>query len=108
MMDIEIDDKIFNPISLYGIKIDDEVVENFKEMVNQDDFPDEVVVDIVQGVFKINKVKKEFRILKRYSYDREIYLGYPSDLQIDLEIFTAYKVAKLSGFEVFLENKYSN
>lgn len=108
MMDIEIDDKIFNPLSLYSVKVEEEMVADFKKMVSSDEFPDEVVIDIVEGVFKINKLKKEFRILKRHSYDAEIYLGYPNDFQIDLQVFIAYKVAKLSGFKVFLENKYSN
>ena len=108
MMDIEIDDKIFNPISLYGIEIDEDMVTDFKEMVESDEFPKEVIVDNVYGTFKVNKEKNEFRILKRNSYDLDIYLRYPNDLQIDMEVFVAYKVAKLSGFNVFLENKYSN
>lgn len=108
MSELEIDDKIFNPISIYSLDISEESIEDFKKMVEREDLPDEVIVDTIEGVFKLNKVKKEFRILKRNHYDQDIFLGYPNDFQIDFQVFLAYKTAKLSGFNVFLENKYSN
>jgi hypothetical protein len=108
MIDLDINDTIFNNLNLYSLEIDEQMITDFKEMVSKEDFPDEVIIDITEGVFKINKLKKEFRILKRYHYDQEIYLGYPNEFQIDMQVFIAYKVAKLSGFNVFLEPKYSN
>jgi hypothetical protein len=108
MHEIEIDDKIFNPLGIYSIDVSEESIDDFKEMVKRDDLPNEIVVDTIEGVFKLNKDKKEFRILKRNHYDQEIYLGYPNQFQVDFQVFIAYKVAKLSGYNVFLEAKYSN
>lgn len=103
-----VDDKIFDPLGLYTVHIHDEMIEQFKEQVNREDFPEEFVLDLVEGRFKINKVKKEFRILQRFKCGDVDDSPYAHDFEIELQVFIAYKVAKLSGFKVFLESKYSN
>jgi hypothetical protein len=108
MMDIEIDDKIFNPLSLYSVHIHEKMITDFKRQVSRDDFPNEFVLELVEGRFKINKVKKEFRILERFKCGDFEDTPYTNDFEIELQVFIAYKVAKLSAFNVFLEPKYSN
>jgi hypothetical protein len=108
MIDMEVDDKIFNPLGLYTVHIHDKMIRDFKKQVSREDFPEEFVLDLVEGKFKINKVKKEFRILERYKYSDIDDSQFIHDFEIELQVFIAYKVAKLSGFKVFLEPKYSN
>ena len=103
-----VDNMIFNNIAFYGMEITEEQVENFKRSIFSKDLPDEYVVDSVEFVFKVNKIKNEFRILKRHYYDTSIFLGYPNAQQIDYTAFVAYKMAHKAGLNVFLEKKYSN
>jgi len=102
------DSMMFENIDIYKIEISDESVFKFKKQIFDDDLPNEYVVDLLEFVFKVNKSKKEFRILKRNYYDTEVFLGYPNKHQVDFATFTAYKTAMKAGFKVFLENKYSN
>lgn len=103
-----VDDKIFNPLGLYTVHIHDEMVEQFLEQVDSEEFPEEYIFDLAEGRFKINKVKREFRILERYKCGDFKGSPYSHDFEIELQVLIAYKVAKLSGFKVFVEPKYSN
>ena len=102
------EDMICKDIELYKIEVEKEDVEVFKFAVNQKGMPDVFTFESLQGYFKIDKIKKEFRILKRKSYGDLTIIGCPTDTQIDEEIAFIWKVACRSGFKVFLENKYSN
>jgi hypothetical protein len=102
------EDMIFNNIAFYGMEITEEQVENFRNQIFSEDLSDEYVVDSLEFVFKVNKSKNEFRILKRYYYETDVYVGRPTPQQIDYVVFTAYKLAHRAGLNVFLENKYSN
>ena len=109
MIELEINDTIFNSLDILSIKIELDVIKDFIEVINRDTMPDEFVLDSIEGTFKINKLKKEFRILKRNYYSkRKIALGFPNDYSVDIQVCVAYKVAQASGFKVFLEPKYLN
>ena len=103
-----VDDLMFDNIEIYKLEITEEEVFRFKKQIFNDDLPNEYVIDLLEFTFKVNKIKKEFRILKRHYYDTEVYIGYPNKQQVDYTTFSAYKTAMKAGFQVFLENKYSN
>jgi hypothetical protein len=102
------DDKIFKNIDVYNFDVTDEQVFKFKTETLDKKLPNEYIVESFVGFFKVNKSKKEFRILKRKYYNYLDFLNYPKDEDIDNAIFITYKVAIKSGFKVFLESKYSN
>lgn len=102
------DDLICCDLSFLAYKVRREDVSTFIQKANDKFLPDEYIFETLEGFFKINKVKKEFRILKRKQYDDLLFLGYPNKSKVDLEIMKIYKIAKRAGFKVFLENKFSN
>ena len=84
-------------------------IEEFKRLSTSSNLPDEYTFESLEAIIKINRIKMEFRILKRKYYSKEnIMRGYPSNIDVDLSILMAYKIAKESGFKVFLEPKYMN
>jgi histidinol phosphatase-like PHP family hydrolase len=101
-------DCIFDDLFLYGMDIPEEMVDDFKEKALSDEMPEEYIVDTDEVVFKIHKEKKELRILKRKYYDQDVFLGMPSKSKVDFVTMRIYKVGIRAGFNVFLENKYSN
>jgi hypothetical protein len=115
-MKVDIDVSIFHqePTLIFGnlhhlaLPIHDKMIEEFHRVHEQEFEEDEFIIDSLEGFFKVNRIKKEFRILKRKYYDPEIYLGYPSNDEIDRAICILYKVAIKSGYKVFLESKFLN
>ena len=103
------DDLIFGNLAYYSIKADVREARDFKKVALGDRFPDEYVFDSLQCKVKICKSRMEFRILERKYYTKEqIMRGYPSKIDVDLGTMMAFKIAKLAGFNVFLDPKYSN
>jgi hypothetical protein len=101
-------DCIFDDLFLYGMEIPEEMVEEFRDKALSDDMPEEYIVDTDEVVFKINKQKKELRLLQRKHYEQDVFLGMPSKQKVDFVAMRVYKVGIRAGFKVFLENKYSN
>ena len=102
------DDMFFGSLEFYNYRVTKYDIDYFKMMALRNDLPSEYVVESTEGFFKVNKDKCEFRILRKKSYDNYIYKGYPTDEEINFKIMVIYKSAKKVGFNIFLENKYSN
>ena len=98
-----IDDIIFLNLEfgMYDVTADD--IRIFLEAVDSDCMPDCFYFETEEGWFKINRPKKEFRILKRKEHK-----NMDKNFECDFTIMAMYKVAKRSGYKCFLENKYMN
>jgi len=100
---------MFDNLSFYGMKVKKRDIELFKKRALSPELPDEYVFETLEGIFKINKIKKEFRVLKRnYFFDELDMLNHPNKQQIDFQVFMIYRIALRAGFKVYLENKFSN
>ena len=103
------DDLIFGNLAFYSAKANINEAKEFKRVALSKHLPDEYCFEGIQCVIKINKIKRQFRIMSRKYYTHEeCMLGYPSKMDVDIDTMMAFKIAKLAGFEVFLEPKYSN
>ncbi len=104
------DDFIFGNLSFYSLTLNKEDNELFLREIMSKRVPDVFLFHCDGGTFKVDKVKKEFRIIKRNYYHPFIYRfnNLPTNEDIDLSIMVAYKIAKEAGFKVFLDPKYSN
>jgi hypothetical protein len=95
-------DTIFLDLNFNLVKVDNYDVMTFEkafDSVGEDLFcfrtPD--------AIFKIDKIKKEFRVLHRYEF-----ISLRKSLEHDAVVMTLYKIAKRSGYKVFLEPKFMN
>ena len=103
------DELMFDNLSLYGMKVKKSDIELFKKRALAPDLPEDYIFETLEGIFKINKTKKEFRVLKRKYFSDELsIIGLPNRQQIDYQIFLIYRIALRAGFKVYLENKFSN
>ena len=97
---------IFECLNDFKFEVDSNDIERFKKTMTTKDLPNEFIFETNEGIFKVNKSKKEFRIIERHYYPSGI--GFPSDEQIEYTIMAMYKIASWSGYKVFLDPKYSN
>jgi hypothetical protein len=101
-----IDDKIFSTLLLHGFNVEDEDIERFHKVMNTRGLPSEFIFETQEGVFKVNRKRKEFRIVKRKYFEFNGRVVLPQE--IDYTIMAMYKIASWSGYKVFLDEKYSN
>ena len=67
------------------------------------------LVNINEGCFMIDKKKKTFRVVERMKYSGKTdYDKMRSKYAIDYAVYFVLKMAKMSGYTITLENKYSN
>jgi hypothetical protein len=102
------EDLMFNNINIYQIEITQQRVNEFMDMVLDEEMPNEYTLDLPEFSFKVNQSKKEFRILKRNYGCCKIEIGYLNDAQIDFCVYISYMTAIKSGFTAYLENKFNN
>jgi len=102
------EDLMFMDLSMLSVEVTDEEIEQFLYAISRKGIPNQFTFETIQGIFRINRKKKEFRILKRSRYDDLDLFDYPTDAEIDEEIAFICKLANRSGYKFYLENKYSN
>lgn len=67
------------------------------------------LVNIQEGCFMVDKKKKTFRVVERMRYEGKTdYDKMRSKYAIDYAVYFVLKMAKMSGYTITLENKYSN
>lgn len=102
-------DLIIDDISLMAVKVDKDSVKGMQQIAVDDSLPNEFSFEGVEGKFKINRRKKEFRVLFRNSFSSHPFSHLlPSDQDIDFTILKSIKIAIGAGYKVFLEPKFSN
>ena len=75
----------------------------FLEAVDHSKMPDSFYFETTEGIFKVSKTKREFRVIMRKPQKNS-----EKTFDADLTIMAMYKTAKRSGFKCFLETKYMN
>lgn len=101
-----VDDKIFSTLLVMGFDVTQDDIDRFNDVMNNWSLPNTFVFETEEGVFKINRKRKEFRIVKRKYFEFSGKVVLPE--QIDYTIMAMYKIASWSGYNVFLDEKYSN
>jgi hypothetical protein len=102
-------DMLIDDITLMKVKVDRESVDGMLQVAMDNTLPNEFSFEGVEGIFKINRSKKEFYVLHRNSYSRHpLSHLLPTDADIDLTILKSIKIAKKAGFKIYLEPKFSN
>lgn len=96
-----IEDKIFDSIAIYRFDVEMEDILKFRETLSSVNLPNEITFETKEGIFKINKKKKTFRILHRKYYPNKSF-------ESDFVVMSMFKIALWSGYDCFLEDKYSN
>ena len=102
-------DLLIDDLTTINLKISLENIQSFLNMVDDNDLPPIFSVDVDEGIFKFDRIRKQLFLLKRFSY-RNHYNShkYKSDYEIDLTILRFMKTAKLSGYKIYFEQKFSN
>jgi hypothetical protein len=95
-----IEDNIFYCLDCLSVDVSDEDVSNFEKAIYDITFPNVVIINFDEAKIKLDRLNKEFRIIKRNKTTNQ----YESDMLLVATI----KVAIKSGFKIFLEPKYSN
>lgn len=98
-----IDDKLFISIDFKGFEVNSSDIAMFLDVINKRCSADAFIFETEVGFFKVDKVNKIFRILKRKQKD-----SMTEHQESDFIVMAMYKIAKRSGFKCFLENKYMN
>ena len=75
----------------------------FLEALDQKNMPDSFYFETQEAIFKINKIKREFRVIMR-KQQKDI----ETSIEADVTVMAMYKTAKRSGYKCFLEIKYMN
>ena len=95
-----IEDNIFYCLDCLSVDVSDEDVFNFEKTIYDITFPNIVIINFDEAKIKLDRLNKEFRIIKRNKTTNQ----YESDMLLVATI----KVAIKSGFKIFLEPKFSN
>jgi hypothetical protein len=98
-----IDDKIFISLAFELYEVTPKDIALFLEALDQQKMPDSFYFETKDAIFKINKIKREFRVIARKPQK-----DFEKSLDSDLTIMAMYKTAKMSGYKCFLETKYMN
>jgi hypothetical protein len=98
-----IDDKIFISLAFELYEVTPKDISLFLEALDQQKMPDSFYFETQEAIFKINKIKREFRVIARTPHN-----NFEENLDADLTIMAMYKTAKRSGYKCFLETKYMN
>ena len=94
------EDLFCGKLSYLKIEVSSNDVTFFLDSIMDEDLPEDFMFEVDEGIIKINRLKKEFRILKRNVTNN------PCDA--DIQMMIVMKIAKRAGFKLFLEPKYSN
>jgi hypothetical protein len=98
-----VEDKIFMSLDFWVYKVTNKDIAMFLDAIDHKRMPDAFMFETTEGWFKVNRIKKEFRILKRKEHS-----DFEKSLESDVTIMAMYKTAKRSGYKCFLETKYMN
>jgi hypothetical protein len=101
-----VDDKIFCCIIDFDFDVTDDDVERFRFAIELADAPKEFVFQTNEGIFKVNKQRKEFRVLQRKYNGFGMFI--PNLIEVDYTIMAMCKIACWSGYKVYLDTKFSN
>jgi hypothetical protein len=98
-----VQDKIFMSLD-YGVyRVTNRDIAMFLNAIDHDKMPDSFVFETTEGIFKVDRKIKVFRIvMRKQQKDLE------SSIEADLTIMAMYKTAKRSGYKCYLEIKYMN
>jgi hypothetical protein len=103
-----ITEDFFCPMDIFSYKVSKKEIANFKKAALDSYKPNEYILETNDGMFKITQDERVFMILMRkYEYTIPEEMDYDID-EIDSNVMMIFKIAKSSGFKVFLEQKYSN
>lgn len=95
-------DTIFIDLNFQLIQVDNHDIMTFERAFNNV-FEEVFCFRTPDAVFKIDKVKREFRVLHRYEFQ-----SLRKSMEHDAVVMALYKIAKRSGYKVFLEPKFMN
>ena len=95
-----IEDSIFYCLDCLSVDVSDEDVSNFEKAIYDITFPNVVIINFDEAKIKLDRLKKEFRIIKRNKTNNQ----YESDMLLVATIKVAIKL----GFKIYLEPKFSN
>jgi hypothetical protein len=95
-----IEDNIFYCLDCLSVQVSDEDVSNFEKAIYDITFPNLVILNFDEAKIKLDKINKEFRIIKRNKTTNQ----YESDMLLVATIKVAIKL----GFKLYLEPKFSN
>jgi len=95
-----IEDNIFYCLDCLSVQVSDEDVSNFEKAIYDITFPNLVILNFDEAKIKLDKINKEFRIIKRNKSTNQ----YESDMLLVATIKVAIKL----GFKLYLEPKFSN
>jgi hypothetical protein len=98
-----IEDKIFTSLQFGLFKVTKKDIQQFLDAISYKTLADVFVFETDEGFFKVDKVNKVFRVLKRKEKPTK-----EEQMESDFTVMAMYKIAKRSGFKCFLENKYMN
>jgi hypothetical protein len=98
-----IDDKIFVSLDFQRFQVTSKDISKFLDAIQKNTNSNVFVFETDEGFFKVDKVNRVFRVLKRKEkFSLEQYHD------SDFVVMAMYKIAKRSGFKCYLENKYMN
>jgi hypothetical protein len=95
-----IEDFFCGKLSYMKIDVSSKDVMFFLDAIMDEEMPEEFVLEVDEGVIKLNRIKKEFRVIKRNVTN--------NPCNADIQMMIVMKIAKRAGFKLFLEPKYSN
>tara|TARA_R110000868_G_scaffold101361_6_gene279116 strand:- start:686 stop:979 length:294 start_codon:yes stop_codon:yes gene_type:complete len=95
-----IEDNIFFCLDCLSVEVSEEDVSNFEKAIYDCTFPNLVILNFDEAKIKLDKINKEFRIIKRNKTSNQ----YESDMLLVATIKVAIKL----GFKIYLEPKFSN
>jgi hypothetical protein len=97
-------DTIFECLFDAKYDVDKQDIDRFVGVMKSRNLPKDFIFETQEGIFKINKKRREFKIIKRKYIDGD----YEYNMKVDYAIMALYKIACWSGYNAFLEIKYSN
>jgi hypothetical protein len=99
-----VDDKIFMNINYPYLSVTKDDIEIFnRSVIENTGLPECFTFETADGYFKIDRVNKIFKILKRKEKETQ-----QAQHDSDVVVMMLYKIAKRCGYKCSLENKYMN
>jgi hypothetical protein len=98
-----VDDKIFVNLEQWNFRVTKEDIGLFNSAMENPSLPESFAFETEDAYFKIDKVNKVFRILRRKEKSTK-----EAQHHSDMNVMVLYKIAKRSGYKCYLENKYMN
>jgi hypothetical protein len=95
------DDFLFYELNYLDVEVTETDIVLFIDNLLNNEYPNEFIIDVVEFKFKVNKEKRQFRIVERNYNGNNV-------RQVDFAVCRALKIASYSDFEIFLDPKYCN